>query len=119
MFLEIDRGTMTIDVNERKLKTRKFWKDSSLLRKFIIYAEAFRNDDHVTEFGIPSFQVLTVTTTPNRVANIQSMCQKRLKNRVQSNRFRFTDFETIAAHGHNIMAVPLYDLEGKESQLGL
>jgi len=116
IFLEIDRGTETIDVSDRKLKTLKFWKDTSLLRKFVVYSYAFAGRSHERTFGIPTFQVLTVTTDRGRVGKMQAMYQKRLAVRphsVKPYRFLFTDFPTIAAHEGDILAVPFEDGEGK------
>lgn len=121
IFLEIDRGTETIDVNERKQKTLKFWKDTSLLRKFVVYSYAFKRRMHQQQFGIPTFQVLTVTTNRERVGKMQEMYQKRLGPRPHSiapNRFLFTDFETLAQHGGNILSAPLEDGMGRARALG-
>ena len=120
IFLEIDRGTETIDVSDRKMKTLKFWKDTSLLRKFVVYAYAFQGRSHERVFGIPTFQVLTVTTNRDRVGKIQDMYRKRLAVRphsVKPFRYLFTDFETIAAHEQDILAVPFEDGEGKVRSL--
>ena len=116
IFLEIDRGTETIDVGDRKMKTLKFWKDTSLLRKFVVYSNAFRTHVHQRDFGIPTFQVLTVTTNRERVGKMQAMYQKRLAVRphtVAPIRFLFTDFPTIEKHNGDILAVPFEDGEGK------
>lgn len=116
IFLEIDRGTETIDVGDRKQKTLKFWKDTSLLRKFIVYSHAFQQRVHERDFGIPTFQVLTVTTSRDRVKRMQAMYQKRLAVRpysVRPIRFLFTDFATVAKHQHDILTVPFEDGEGK------
>lgn len=120
IFLEIDRGTETIDVSDRKMKTLKFWKDTSLIRKFIVYAFAFQGRTHERDFGIPTFQVLTVTTNRDRVGKMQAMYRKRLGVRPYSVvpfRFLFTDFQTIAAHGHDVLAVPFEDGEGRVREL--
>lgn len=120
IFLEIDRGTETIDVNDRKQKTLKFWKDTSLLRKFVVYGYAHRTRVHERSFGIPTFQVLTVTTSRDRVGKMQAMYKKRLAVRphtVPPVRFLFTDFTTIAKHGGDILAVPLEDGEGRPRNL--
>lgn len=117
LFIELDRGTETIDIkNERKLKSLKFWKDTSLLRKFVVYAYAFRTKTHKKVFGVPAFQVLTVTTKPSRVAKMQAMYRKRLAGRphsVKPFRFLFTDFETIKKYDNDILAVPISDGSGK------
>ncbi len=98
IFLEIDRGTETIDVSERKSKTLKFWKDTSVLRKFVVYAYAWKTGAHKRQFGIPTFQVLTVTTNSRRVAAMQRMYRKRLAGRPHSvppARFLFADHQAV------------------------
>lgn len=115
IFLEIDRGTETIDVSDKKITTLKFWKDSSILRKFVVYAYAFRSEVHKKKFGIPTFQVLTVTTNVDRIAKMQRMYQRRLAGKphsVKPWRYLFTDFETLERHKGDIFAVPIVDGEG-------
>jgi hypothetical protein len=120
LFLEIDRGTETIDVSDRKLKTLKFWKDTSLLRKFVVYSYAFAGRTHERAFGVPTFQVLTVTTNRDRVGKMQEMYRKRLAVRphsVKPYRFLFTDLQTIFSHEGDILAVPFEDGEGKVREM--
>ena len=113
LFWEIDMGDPTIDPTDRHLKTLKFWSGSSNLRKLVVYSAAFKRRVHVDEFGIPTFQVLTVTTTPERVAKMQAMWRRRLREEAPPVRFLYTDFETIAAHGDDLVTLPLQDAEGK------
>ena len=120
IFLEIDRGTETIDVNDRKAKTKKFWKETSILRKFLVYAYAYQTGVHRREFGIPTFQVLVVTTSPKRVREMQSMYRRRLAGRPHSVppiRYLFTDFQTIRKHHGDILSVPIEDGGGKSRTL--
>lgn len=112
LFIEIDRGTETIDVADRKLSTLKFWKDTSILRKFVVYGYAFRNKVHQRDFGVPTFQVLVVTTNRSRVQKMQATYRRRLAARphsVKPFRFLFTDFETIARFDGDLLAVPIED----------
>lgn len=112
LFIEIDRGHATIDPTNKYLHTLKFWSGSSILRKFVIYSRYYRDQKYKEEFGLPTFQVLTVTTTPDRVKMMQAMWEKRLRSEAPANRFLFTDFETIAKHGDHI-TLPIEDAEGE------
>ncbi|WP_436644543.1 replication-relaxation family protein [Microbaculum sp. FT89] len=117
LFLEIDRGTETILPGERKLKSRSFFRDTSVMRKFVVYAQAFRNEAHKDTFGIPVFQVLTVTTNPARVIEMQRAFEQHLAVRpyvVKPGLFLFTDFETIARHDGDLLSVPYVNGGGKE-----
>ncbi|MEM8539415.1 MAG: replication-relaxation family protein [Pseudomonadota bacterium] len=113
LFIEIDRGHATIDPTNRHLRSLKFWSGSSILRKFIIYSSYYRDRVCQKEFGIPTFQVLTVTTTPDRVKSMQDMWAKRLSGEAPANRFLFTDFETMAKHGDDYITLPIEDATGK------
>jgi hypothetical protein len=62
----------------------------------LIYYEAFKAAEHRRELGIENFRVATVTTTPERVAQMIE-AQKELTNGRGSNLFLFTDEATLAA----------------------
>lgn len=113
LFIEIDRGHATIDPSDRYLQTPKFWSGASILRKFVIYSAFHRSGQHKEEFGLPTFQVLTVTTTPQRVRAMQAMWQRRLSAEAPPARFLFTDFETIAKHGEDLLSLPIEDAAGE------
>lgn len=93
-FLEMDAGTETIVPGERRLKQPSFWRDTSLLRKFVIYASAFENRAHQSAFEIPVFRVLTITTTPGRATAMQDACATYLKN-VRPGLFLFGDWPSL------------------------
>ncbi len=115
IFLEIDRGTETIDVQDRKMKSLQFWKDTSILRKLVVYGYAHKTKSHHEAFAIPTFQVLTVTTNPKRVKLMQEMYRKRLADRPHSVppfRFLFTDFETVRRYRGDVLSVPIADGSG-------
>ena len=113
LFIEIDRGHATIDPTNKYIRTPKFWSGSSVLRKFLVYSAYFRSGNFKEDFGLPSFQVLTVTTTPGRVKSMQAMWDKRLNGEAPANRFLFTDFATIEKHGGNHISLPIEDASGK------
>lgn len=121
LFLEIDRGTETIEPNARKLRSKSFWRDTSLLRKFIIYAQAFAARAHEEQFGIPVFRVLTVTTAPERVGIMREACARHLvegEARAKPGLFLFTDWQSIAAHDGSLLDLPIRNALGREIVIG-
>lgn len=101
-FLEMDAGTETIVPGERRLKQPSFWRDTSLLRKFVIYASAFENRAHQSVFDIPVFRVLTITTTPGRAEAMREACSTHLK-KVKPGLFLFGDWETMSASSTSLL----------------
>jgi DNA-binding Lrp family transcriptional regulator len=67
-FLEADRGTMPVE--------RKTFDRTSFFRKLLAYHETWRQQIHTQHFGIKSFRVLTVTSSPERVRNIAAAASK-------------------------------------------
>ena len=120
IFLEIDRGEETIDPNDRKIKTVKFWKDTSMLRKFVVYAYAHITGVHKKVFGVANFQVLTVTTTPEHRKRIQKMYRNRLAgppHKVPNMRFLFTDWQSIRTHQGDFISMPTWNGNGEDVSL--
>lgn len=62
-FVEIDRGTMPI--------TRRDITQTSFLRKILSYADTFERSRAKARFDMKGFQVLTVTTSEERIKSIQ------------------------------------------------
>ena len=122
LFVEIDRSTETVAPKMPKnLKGRAFFKGNSFLRKMVVYGQGFRNRDHVKQFGIPGFQVLTITTTPGHAETIRKAYVNHLAcgpHSIAPIRFLFTDFETIKKHNYDILSVPFIDGAGKVRILG-
>lgn len=119
VFLEIDMGTETIDPSDSKVRSLRFWKDTSVLRKFVVYAYAHKTGSYKEDFGVPTFQVLTITTNPEKVAKMQLAYRKRLSgvpHEVSPIRFLFTDFETLAKHS-DILDAPIFDGYGRQFSL--
>jgi hypothetical protein len=87
-MFELDRGEMP--VHRRKSKDQTYYA-----KKMLIYYEAFRAGDHVRELGIENFRVATVTTTPERVAQMID-AQKELTGGRGSNLFLFVDEASLA-----------------------
>lgn len=66
VFLEIDRGTMTIAPAKRVRESDAFLYRASMLRKFLTYAESHRQGLPNAHLGIPAARVLTITTSTSR-----------------------------------------------------
>jgi hypothetical protein len=71
-FLEIDRGTMTIVPAEHVREGDGFLYRATILRKFLTYAESWRQALHKSHLGIPAARVLTLTTTKGRAEAMQA-----------------------------------------------
>ena len=110
VFLEIDRGTETIAPSKRRQQSASFWHSSSILRKFLVYAYAFRQKAHQEQFGLPVFRVLTITTNSARVLQMQELYQAYFSSgphQVTPGFFLFSDRETIGAHAGTLLDLPL------------
>jgi hypothetical protein len=88
-MFELDRGEMPVMRHKSKDQTY-------FAKKMMIYSEANRVGEHVRELGIPNFRVATVTTSPERVAQMIE-AQKEITNGRGSNVFLFTDQASLAA----------------------
>jgi hypothetical protein len=88
-MFERDRGEMP--VQRRKSKDQTYYA-----KKMLIYYGAFRAGEHRRELGIDNFRVATVTTTPERVAQMID-AQKELTNGRGSNMFLFVAEASLAA----------------------
>lgn len=80
-FVEIDRGTMPV--------TRRDITQTSFLRKVLSYADTFERNLAKTRFGINGFQVLTVTTSQDRIEKIQAAIAKLPDRSFSANTFLF------------------------------
>ncbi len=116
VFIESDEETETVQPSERKQKTMSFWRDTSWLRKGVVYGFAHRQEIFKKDFGLNSAQVLTVTKTKQHAQTMQEAYRKYLGPRPASFRphlYMFTDDETIAAHDGDVLSVPFEDGSGK------
>ena len=104
----MDEGTETVVPGETRLREPSFWRDTSLLRKFVIYASAFETKAHVAAFNIPVFRVLTVTTKPGRAEAMREACRVHL-NHVRPGLFLFADWQSLNAHRDSLLRFPLVD----------
>ncbi len=112
-FLEIDEGTETIVPGEHRLRQPSFWRNTSLLRKFVIYASAFETKAHVQAFNIPVFRVLTVTTSASRAEAMREACRTHLKH-VRPGLLLFADWNSIGAHNGSVLQFPFRDTAERE-----
>jgi hypothetical protein len=87
-LFERDRGEMP--VHRRKSKDQTYYA-----KKMLIYYEANRAAEHIRELGIPNFRMTTVTTTPERVAQMIE-AQREIANGRGSNLFLFADEVSLA-----------------------
>ena len=115
-FLEIDEGTETIVPGQTRLREPSFWRDTSLLRKFVIYASAFETKAHTTTFDIPVFRVITVTTKPGRAKAMQEACRTHLQH-VRPGLFLFADWERLTEHRETLLSFPFEDTANRSFRL--
>lgn len=80
-FVEIDRGTMPI--------LRRDIRQSSFARKLHSYADTQARRLHIEAFGISNFRVLTVTTSPERIASMRSAVQNEIADSAPLAQFLF------------------------------
>jgi len=71
VFLEVDRGTMTITPTEQVRDSEAFLYRTTVLRKFLSYAESWRQGLHKLQFNISAARVVTLTTSTARVEAMQ------------------------------------------------
>jgi Replication-relaxation len=116
IFLEIDEGTETVEPNAQKLRSERFWRETSFLRKMAIYSAAFRSGAHKKQFLLPSFRVLTVTTSPERVETMQTAYRSHLtegERKVPPGLFLFTDWQALKAFEGSLLSLPLQNAAGR------
>ena len=119
-FLEIDEGTETIEPSLSRQRSDTFFRRSSILRKLVLYASAFRHHIHQERFGIPNFRVIFVPPTPARAANMIETAKRTVctgEDRIRPGLFFFPDRETIDAHAGNLLSTPFPNEVGKQSAL--
>ncbi len=75
VFLEVDRGTMTIAPAKRVQESDAFLYRATILRKLLAYAESYRLALHVEHLGIPAARVLFLTTSLVRAEAMRRAAQ--------------------------------------------
>ncbi len=104
-FLEADRGTMPV--------TRAGLRQSSFFRKLLAYQSTWTQGVHKSRFGFPRFRVLTVTSSPERVAHLVEACQRLDRGH---RLFLFTDLGSFLQHPDPFTA-PLVNGKGEVDSL--
>ena len=80
-FVEIDRGTMPV--------SRRDITQTSYIRKILSYADTFKRGLAIKRFGMNGFQVLTVTTSMQRIQSIQNAIKNLPGKSFSTNTFLF------------------------------
>lgn len=81
IFLEIDRGGMTIVPTARGRASEGFLYRATVLRKLLAYAESWRRNLHRERFDIPTARVLFLTTTPTRAEAMRAAAKTYVMDR--------------------------------------
>lgn len=71
LFVEVDRGSMTIAPSDAVRRSEAFLYRSSMLRKFLAYAVSHRDNVHQKHFGISAARILFLTRSWERAASMQ------------------------------------------------
>jgi hypothetical protein len=71
VFLEVDRGTMTIAPAKRVQESDAFLYRATILRKLLAYAESYRLALHREYLGLPAARVLFLTTLAVRAEGMR------------------------------------------------
>lgn len=75
IFLEVDRGSMTVVPTASGRESEGFLYRATILRKLLSYAESWRRECHRERFGISAARVLFLTTSSAR-ADMMRMAAK-------------------------------------------
>ena len=75
VFLEMDRGTMTIAPAKQVRESDAFLYRATILRKFVAFAESYRQDLHKSHLGISAARTLFITTTSARAKAMQKAAE--------------------------------------------
>ncbi|HUS96409.1 MAG TPA: hypothetical protein VMX97_06705, partial [Hyphomicrobiaceae bacterium] len=103
-FVESDEGTETILPGKHIQQSLQLFSATSLYAKYLVYSAAFRKRAHFKQFGIPSFRVITITSTPRRVEQIIERLGDLLTGEplhIHPGFFLFTDRQTLASFDNN------------------
>jgi hypothetical protein len=106
-LLEADRATMPIK--------RSNIRQTSVASKLLAYYHGYRMEHHKTRFGIGNFRVLTVTTSPQRLASMLKVA-KEITGGNGSNLFLFADVAQLAT-APDVLVFPWTSGKGEPVQL--
>lgn len=104
-FLEADRATMPVERNNLK--------QTSFFRKLLAYHETWRQK--FLKDAFPRFQILTITTTPERVGSLVA-ATNRVTQGKGSGLFLFADKQAFAI-SDDVLQLPLCNGRGETARL--
>lgn len=102
-FLEADRATMPVERNNLK--------QTSFYRKLLAYHETWRQ--RALKDSFPRFQVLAITTTPERVENMVQGARRVTRDK-GSGLFLFTDERSFTT-APDVLSLPLLNGRGEQT----
>ena len=108
-FLEVDRGSMPI--------VRPDLYQTSILRKYLCYAETHRADIHRDRFGMNNLRVLFVGKSRRRIDAMIRAFGEHMTGLASPRLFLFADRPTLFAEGTSFFDYRWRDGEGKEHSL--
>ena len=90
---------------------------SSYLRKMLAYSHTHARDVPYREFGIDCFQVLTLTTSKERIRTMQDAYRKHIPRELRRpNLFLFAELSAIDL-GTDVFALTWQNANGKPTKL--
>lgn len=113
--VEIDRGTETLEPRGDVQRSEAFFRSSSILKKFVIYANAWKERAMLEPFGFKTFRVLLMTTTPKHMRRAQQVATKYLPamGMTRPGFILFSNQEVAAKHADNFLSAPWETQNGK------
>jgi hypothetical protein len=96
IFLEVDRGTMTIVPARQVRESDVFLFRATILRKLLTYAESYRQGLHRDQLGLPTARVLLLTSSPARAEAMRAAAHRFVVSggRVPAGLFLFGETES-------------------------
>lgn len=114
-MFELDREVETIEPGLDVQQNESFWRTSSILKKNVIYANAFKRKDFKV-FGWSVFRVLYVTRTPGHMAEMQACERKYFSDgllETQPGFTLYTNWEGIREQNGDVFGMPWENRIGK------
>ena len=115
-MVEIDQDKETVEPSEEVQKNDGFWRSSSILKKYVIYANAFKAEN-CRPYGFNLFRVLMVTTTPTHMKTMQKCESNYLGGgalKLSPGFVLYTNWDDIAGNDGDVLAMPWQDRNGRE-----
>lgn len=115
-YLELDEGNETIEPTIEERHMQSFFRKSSILRKFLVYAFSHLTRAHEAHFGLPvAARVLIVTTSKSRIEAMQETFLRHFRTRplvVSPGLFLFAE-QAACESADDLLAMPWHDAQGK------